>query len=1418
MISEHRRSRKVVMASMSNYDSKVESGSPRKLPDEKGWLFPSSSLGPSSKVAQRNSEGWSNGRAFVSLPPRPGVSGAPDFSSSLMDVDALRSILPTTQSYARSNMDGRRRANLQESLGLGRKSSSLAMRRRNRRGWQRMRKGNQEEEAPALRARRLQEEEDRDKMAKQMGLTAKQMQLIDEAEKNDAVDEEAMRAEYLAAFREFDVDGSGAIDAEELEQVLNYLGEDLDAQDVKKIAAEADKDGDGQIDYEEFVEMMKARKKLLSIASKMAQVGGRGRRRKLRQRRTAAKSGSVDPPIPGSPKSGKPLPELKLSAIRGRRNIRQINQFRPRNTPKVLRRGSYASARELRRELDKSDARRAFLDMEVKRNVEWVQKNCPVTNIRAQMFSKKWGMEKLEQMMTKVQNARLTQALGKWIEVTEFDKCQEMAERYMKWKGSRTVISMLFNKEHSSILAAFNQWNNTVIRMIAVERNDAVVALQRVSRGFNSRKRVERIIRNRAATIIQSMARYKQGRNRCLAQKLLRHRNDSAERIQTTFRNWHCRRIAKVFVQKIREEKAVGNMQRVFRGHRGRQIYEKKVEHRNQNLGAGLLQRQWRGRQGRKIYAHKLEKKKESDSATLIQSHQRRRVAAAEVQVRRVKRAKVNVAFAIQNRFRGRKSRAIMQAIREDRRRRANAAARIQARARGNKQRILYAERLDQEDAARRMQAVTRGRQAKRYVKEVRIQKNAAATSLQNMYRTREARRFVNVQRLHKKQRNEGAKMVQAQFRGHRVRKQQEAAKKRRLAAEAARKRNNAAVQIQSFLRKQQGNYAEFIKNRAQAMKDEDMRREAAMRIQAKRRGHTQRRKFVQQQEASKKIAAITRGKQGRKKAWDRRIYGPPPTSGAEEALYRLKKEKMEVATVKMQSIFRGVAQRKDRKKMSGVASKRKQMQAESDARLELVRLNEAASKLQGRWRVKLARDKIRKKREANAAELASAATPEERERLKKKQAEEMAALQMAGQIKTLMSEKLAKKKEDERKEAEAAEKRRIQKELEKHAATLLQKIYRSKRDRERCANLVAEIKAKYGPDSSIAEIRLQNAKKRRAELGAKITMHADSAEKAKMEAATTQLQCLFRSNRARQVRRKKQAEFEAREKEIQQQNEAALKFQGLFRGKKARSKYEEKKAQYEKKRQALLRQEGMKEELERLKRQQDRELCALRVQSIMRARWARRATKQLQERRARARREVLRRQNEKNSAIIIQSMFRSRRDRKQMAALRRQVKMEKRKKMEAEKEAAAMDSEATAVQEDKWIEYWDEAAAAYYWYNPRTQEARWEDPNAEGYESTFTAGTATDYDTDNMEYAGMGGEYGYDQQQQQQQYDAYGNQSSESTYGYDAYGNANAASSYYDDGSAYSGQSDSVWTTHVDEQSGREYYFNSQTGETQWV
>ena len=59
-------------------------------------------------------------------------------------------------------------------------------------------------------------------------------------------------------FDRFDQDGSGSVDASELNEVMRGLGKHLSEAELSRMVSEADKNGDGEIDFDEFAAVLKA--------------------------------------------------------------------------------------------------------------------------------------------------------------------------------------------------------------------------------------------------------------------------------------------------------------------------------------------------------------------------------------------------------------------------------------------------------------------------------------------------------------------------------------------------------------------------------------------------------------------------------------------------------------------------------------------------------------------------------------------------------------------------------------------------------------------------------------------------------------------------------------------------------------------------------------------------------------------------------------------------------------------------------------------------------------------------------------------------------------------------------------------------------------------------------------------------------
>ena len=67
---------------------------------------------------------------------------------------------------------------------------------------------------------------------------------------------EEQRQEIKEAFDLFDTDGSGSIDAKELEVAMRALGFEPKREEIKKMISDLDQEGNGVIEYNDFLELM----------------------------------------------------------------------------------------------------------------------------------------------------------------------------------------------------------------------------------------------------------------------------------------------------------------------------------------------------------------------------------------------------------------------------------------------------------------------------------------------------------------------------------------------------------------------------------------------------------------------------------------------------------------------------------------------------------------------------------------------------------------------------------------------------------------------------------------------------------------------------------------------------------------------------------------------------------------------------------------------------------------------------------------------------------------------------------------------------------------------------------------------------------------------------------------------------------
>ena len=1339
-------------------------------------------------------------------------------------------------------------------------------------------------------------------MAKALGLTAEQMEEIESASEID----EDRRQKYLDAFHKLDTDGGGTLSGEELIGVMAHLGEHMEPDEAQKLIDECDTDGDGDISFEEFIALMTAKQRVAAIAELM-------RDSNRRRRSPSPPPGDRRRGSNGATKTvGPSLPPLALqSRSVGRRN-RASNPRRKRAHPQKLL-GPEASASALRKELERANAQLGAITTDIKTEVQWIQENCDVTSIRAQMFAQRWGAEKLERVLTKVAMHKAQSVISRWREVVEWDQCQEEAQKYLQYRGGNVIVKLLEDWRKRKLIISLTTWTSEVKAQRMNERLSAALKIQPFVRGWLSRLRVTGYVRRNAATTVQRRWRGVVGRRRAVATRVLRDENTAASKIQRCFRGYKGRALFATIREARRQLNAVRFLQRRVRGWIGKRLANSLFLAAKRNSAATAMQCGFRCRAARRERGKREFQRLRVESAKLLQRSFRGRqgrLAFGEAKAQR------NGAMLLQRQWRGLQGRKSMQqkqdAIRD------RMARRIQSCWRGHLSRQEYGQRLADvataerklRESAKSIQKLGRGH----LVRKGNQVRKRSVVKMQASMRGRAGRRAAIQARALKEEANRSASdqreryeaccTMQTCWRRFWARHTFEIqlASKRAMHLEAGL----AATTLQTAFRgrvgrkkmqrkKTESRAASMLQARARGKKD----RERVMEMRARKALHMRRHR------AALRMQCSWRGHKGRLGS---HMVRQAHQQRALEMLKRSKADTADDAARRVQGCYRRKIARRKARVARGELKTRRQEEKEREMERKLKqharRREEAAISVQCCYRTRQAKRKIAAAKLAYAERLANA-DGAEKEAMQQEQDEAMAAMALQAQFRkhnaeTARIHRAAMKAADEIADIDASERLRL---LDADEASL-------SAEEKRIRNLVMA--------ANMQDLSKLNAKERKKVLRQRELLKAE-AEKRDAKAkksqdriaakelairkglAARQIQSCWRENLPRlKFFFAKRATMRQMEQEA-----AALKLQGILRQSGAKRKVEEKKKE-QKKKLEQMKAKGMRaEELALVRERQAQEVAALRLQSVMRGKKARKKADRVRKRKLKA----LEKKEEIKAASKLQAMARGRKERKAIAETRRELEQMRERADNAEREAqeakamlaqvsdaAGADAYAAthegAVTEEcvatsssssfppfilsfslrysaytsalglsfpfffslssspslRWVQYWDDAAQANYWFNPVTQEASWTDPNvavAHDQSGYMTAGSATDYATDNGwetggdGYATGGSAYdysgyqstGYDQSAGYDQYgqaaaggyDQYGQAAAG---GYDQYGQAAAggydqsgygAQAGYDAQAAGGAAAGDGWSTHVDE-SGAQYYYNEFTGETQWA
>jgi len=1205
-----------------------------------------------------------------------------------------------------------------------------------------------------LEYRHEEEKHEEERISAALGMSSNQMKALNRVEKDM---EEAAEA-YLTAFEKYDIDGSGDISPEELREVLVELGEK--EEDFDDIVAQADTDGDGTINYEEFVNMMTARKRLVAMANVLG----------------SDSSNNVEKLASGLPPLKLPMQQESRKVARKRKNL-----YGHQNTKKrkpVVRHEMKQG--ELKRELALTQQVVKALDAKVKKDVEWVQENCNVTSLRAQMYCKRWGMQKLQNIMRRLEYKEVIASWKIWNKYTCWKRNQGQVEQYMKLKGSRRLASLFANWKRKKSMAAINSWIRIVHHQRHMENEAGCIEIQRVARGFQGRRVAFHRRRKYAAIDIQRIARGILGRKRFEAMTQNKLEWSAAVCIQGAFRGYQGKKLAKIIAMSHKENKCASRIQASWRGRRDRKRFGDILAQKLKDVAVTKIAKVYRGYVVREYAMSQIQAIAENIAAMIIQTCFRGyfgRTQGLELMETRMQLiAEEEASLKIQAAFRGWNTRNKVRQLKLNK-----AVVLVQKIWRAHKQRNGY-------------RMIKLEKQARERIR------NHASIILQCFFRTTTAK-IILMNRLAAKNAALSIQRIRRGQVGRRTfqNKQQHFIDQQRSEL-LRRKQNAAALRIQTRWRSHKGRLAYQLKQQAKRQALASHQHSSVTILQARIRGNNDRKRFQELQKAKLdeqelSNAALTvqsciRGKMARKKVQAKQ-------SEAAAAMQKLRQQEeiateeqnREAAAIRIQASLRA-------KHATEVVQERKKANEEihqkSKALEEEQAQTQAALQIQNRIRMVNAKKELQDRKQYLDQQLAASKDEEEKCAIQAQYKRREAAIKIQSMLrcrrekaKLQVIKKAQKEQELQLREATDL----ITKEL---AAIKIQTLFRTRRDVKK----VQGIKDRLEWEKN----NIEEARKQREEKLAK--------EKQDQELAALKMQSVLRGRKARievQARKKKflhekklkQRQLEERKREDAME-QAALRIQCAFRTRKAKQLVRSKQQLHQAKL-AKLRELGEKEiEIEKLKQEQEQEIAATKMQAIYRSKAARLQTQAKKKERERDFEQERRRAAEELryiSACRIQSVFRGNRDRKIYEQQRSQMASQKTAKIDS-LTSNLNDSDTNSV----WVEYWDDASQAYYYFNTVTQEARWTDPRASAGNGYETGGAITDYDTDN-----------YDATYAQGYYDEHGTWNAGY---YDEYGSwvnseAPHAASLVDP--TYS------WEQYYDDSYQAAYYYNLTTGETVW-
>ncbi|KAE9352892.1 hypothetical protein PF008_g5248 [Phytophthora fragariae] len=1138
--------------------------------------------------------------------------------------------------------------------------------------------------------------EDLDEEQRQKAAIAEHLNLsLEEYERLDAAfgdnpqpdsleDERSMTDRYYEEFQEFDVDDSGSISPDELRQLLLASGEDMDDAELASVIRQADTDHDGEINFHEFIDLMRARKRLLHVANQMG-VNGSG----------PTSLSSTNSPGLGLARNapGQVLPPLKLAARQAKRHLQPQNRSLvvARSTPSCLRPGSKVDIGELRRELALSEYGIQELNSKVREGLQWVQQHCPVRSLKAQIFCHRWGMEKVHQLFLRLQSRHLSRAFRKWNALLMFERNKIKANMFLKCKGSQKMAAIMNRWRRRVTRRKFARWKTECILDARNELHSAAIEIQRVVRGDLARLLRLRLQEEIAVIHIQALVRGRLARISVNRKRQTKLEHEAASLLQRCYRGYNGKRLARALFKAQRETLAACRIQRTFRNFQRRELLRVIQRTKLENDSAIIMQCSIRSYLARRERKHRATSKLRERSAILLQRYTRGHLARCRVLKLR---EQIRAALTIQCFFRVYRSRRRVQMLRTEKH---------------------FKERQALERAA-----------------ATRIQTCWRCTSTRKHYLVDKQRR-AETQKLERFRRLTSAVVIQSLFRGYLARRRAQRARYERLKWLNFTLMNRSALMIQAFWRGYHGRLASHLRLQAQKAQQQQ-ENEAAVRIQVIARGKRarderhrldqERAKLASQQRtrirAALRIQKVFRGKRARKMVQELQRRH---REEARVALERLVHQTKTRAATKIQSCVRRFLAR------CHYLHRRREMELRRQQEELRISQNQAAIVIQCAIRRAGARRLLLQRRrefEKRISMMASEKAHDEIERLRQEQEEELLKLKMQLMFQQSTAYEEAAKLRDElarqREEEEARHKEEAQELARLRLETLMQQ---------------REI------DTRVEQDQLKKIEAHRLREKFEMEKQAQQEKEAAMRTQENEeLAALKMATMLPMRPTSKQEEQEKENRTLQQEAEhlkqaalaiqkdqARMKIQAVCLKHVARKRLQN----LQQAQSAAMASIHDEEKRLRLKAEQQKELALARLKALMdeEARAREQEIKELEvQMLERARKEKERIALRNASASKIQSRARGYLARQRVKAIQRKIDKEREDRAKAMQEtieaaeaevaealieAGEVETDTAETSEDaktdEWVEYWDENAQASYFYNIRTQEASWTRP-----------------------------------------------------------------------------------------------------------